>query len=124
MRDSKTKALSHARTARQLLAIADREIARCNVGLTSEMLWAAASHAVKAVCVNRAWPHGEYEDLMNAVERLVEESGDDSIYTGFRIAYNGQLFVGSLEEDEVDGDCRVVRRLVDKVLAVAGTEKD
>ena len=49
-------ALTHARTARQLLDIADREFARSNIGLTSEILWAAASHALKAVCVNRSWP--------------------------------------------------------------------
>lgn len=119
MKESKSKALTHARTARQLLVIADREIARCNVGLTSEMLWAAASHAVKAVCVNRGWPHGEYEDLMNAVERLVEESEDDSLYMGFRIAYDGQLFIGSLEEDEVEADIPRVRRLVDKLSKIA-----
>lgn len=117
MKQSKTKALAHARTARQLLDIADREIARSNVGLTSEMLWAAASHAVKAVCVNRGWPHGGYEDLQTAVKRLSEETGDKSLNTGFTIAYDGQLFVGSLEEDDVETDIPVVRRLVNKVLA-------
>ena len=117
MKQSKTKALAHARTARQLLDIADREIARSNVGLTSEMLWAAASHAIKAVCVNRGWPHGGYEDLMAAVDRLAKESEDDSLYMVFRIAYDGQLFIGSLEEDEVAEDIPRVRRLVDKLLA-------
>ena len=121
MKQSKTKALAHARTARQLLDIADREIARSNVGLTSEMLWAAASHAIKAVCVNRGWPHGGYEDLMAAVKKLAYETGNKSLETGFAVAYDGQLFVGSMEEDDVDTDRPIVRELVDKVLA-AGVE--
>ena len=119
MKESKTKALTHARTARQLLAIADQEFARCNIGLTSEMLWAATSHAVKAVCVNRGWQHDRFEDLRNAVKRVTQETEDDSLNAEFIIAYNGQLFVGSAEEDDVDSDRPIVRRLVDKLLAAA-----
>ncbi len=124
MKQSKAKALTHARTARHLLDIADREFAKSNIGLTSEMLWAAASHALKAVCVNRSWPHDEYEHLRDAVKQLTEETGDKSLYTGFSIAYNGQLFVGSMEEDDVDTDRPVVRRLVNSLLTAAGLESD
>ena len=124
MKDSKTKALTHARTARQLLDIADREFAKCNIGLTSEMLWAAASHAVKAVCVNRGWQHEEYEHLRDAIKHLTDETGDKSLRSGFVIAYNGQLFVGSMEEDDVDTDRPIVKRLVDKLLEVAGVEAE
>ena len=124
MQESKTKALSHARTARQLLVIADREFAKCNIGLTSEMLWAAASHALKAVCVNRGWQHDEYEHLQDAIKHLTDETDDKSLYSGFAIAYNGQLFIGSLEEEDVDTDRPIVRKLVDKLLASAGVEAD
>lgn len=119
MKDNKSRSLAHARAALQLLNIADREFDRSNIGLTSEMLWASASHAVKAVCVNRGWPHEGFDELSRAVEKLTEETEDDSLQTGFLIAYNGQLFVGSMEEDDVDTDRPVVRRLVEKLLVAA-----
>lgn len=119
MPDTKTQIQGHADDARRLLDEADYEIGRCNYGLTSEKLWGAAASAVKAVCLRRGWQHDEYQHLRDAVARLKKETGDDSISMGFSIAYDGQLFIGSLEEDEVDTDRPVVRRLVDKLLAAA-----
>ena len=46
------------------------------------------------------------------------------MYTGFRIAYNGHLFTGSMDDDDVDTDRPVVRRFVDRLLAVAGVEAE
>ena len=40
------------------------------------------------------------------------------------IAYNGQLFVGSMDKEDVDTDRTIVRRLVDKVLAAANGSAD
>lgn len=119
MQDTETLIQTHAEAAHRLLKEADYELGRCNIGLTSEKLWEAAASAVKAVCVRRGWKHKEYEHLRDAVENLVKETGDDSLYTGFRIAYDGQLFVGSLDEDDVDTDRPIVRRLVDKLLGTA-----
>lgn len=116
MTGAEVKAREYAQAAQKLLDEADREFARCNIGLTSERLWEAAASAVKAVCVCRGWQHEEYEHLRDAIKALKEESGDDSLYMGFRIAYNGQLFIGSLDEDEVETDIPVVRRLVNKLL--------
>lgn len=119
MTDTKTQIQCHADDARRLLDEADYEIGRCNYGLTSEKLWGAAASAVKAVCLRRGWQHAEYQHLQDAVVQLKKETGDDSIYTGFSIAHAGLLFIGSLEEDDVDSDRPVVRRLVDKLLAAA-----
>ncbi len=116
MTGAEVKAREYAQAAQELLDEADREFGRCNIGLTSEKLWEAAASAVKAVCVCRGWQHEEYEHLRDAVKALKEESGDDSLYMGFRIAYNGQLFIGSLDEEEVETDIPVVRRLVNKLL--------
>jgi len=116
MQDTETLVKDHASAALRLLKEADYELGRCNIGLTSEKLWEAAASAAKAVCVSRGWKHKEYEHLRDAIESLVKETGDDSLYTGFRIAYDGQLFVGSLDEDDVDTDRPIVRLLVDKLL--------
>ena len=124
MQDLEYKSKEYARTAMALLDEADWEFGRCNIGLTSEKLWEAAANAIKAVCVCRGWQHDEYEDLRDAVKQLTEETGDKSLYTGFAIAYNGQLFVGSMEEDDVDTDRPIVRRLVKSVLAAGGLESD
>ena len=120
MRSRQTEAKRHASIAKEFLDAADREFDRCNFGLTSENLWQATEYAVTAVCICREWQHGEYSDLRDAVERLVKETGNESLYTGFRIAYDGQLFVGSMDEDDVDTDRPIVRRLVGDLLRVAG----
>lgn len=117
MQDIESESKEYARTALSLLDEADWEFGRCNIGLTSEKLWEAAANAIKAVCVCRGWQHEEYEHLQDAIKLLRKETGDDSLYTGFRIAHNGQLFVGSMEEDDVDTDRPIVRRLVNKLLA-------
>ena len=119
MTDTQVKAKEYAQAALELLDEADREFARCNIGLTSEKLWEAAASAVKSVCVDRGWQHEKYEHLRDAIDQLVKETENDSLYTGFRIAYDGQLFVGSMEEDDVDTDRPVVRRLVDNLMSVA-----
>lgn len=124
MQETETLIHDHAEAAHRLLKEADYELGRCNIGLTSEKLWEAASHAIKAVCVRRGWQHDEYEHLRDAIESLVKETEDKSLRTGFAIAYNGQLFVGSLEEDDVDTDRPIVRRLVDNLLAAATVEAD
>ena len=120
MQENEQKVLDHAEAARQRLEDADWEFSRCNIGLTSEKLWEAASSALKAVCECRGWQHDEYGDLREAIERLVKETGDDSLYLGFRIAYDGQLFVGSMDEQDVDTDRPIVRRLVNELLTAAG----
>lgn len=120
MTDTQAKAKEYAEAALDLLDEADREFGRCNIGLTSEKLWDAAASAVRAVCVCRGWRHDDYEHLSDAIKILRKETQDDSLYTGFRIAHNGQLFVGSMEEDDVDTDRPIVRRLVSKLLAAAG----
>ena len=124
MQETETLVHDHAKAAHRLLKEADYELGRCNIGLTSEKLWDAASHAIKAVCVSRGWQHEEYEHLRDAVDLLEKETGDKSLRTGFAIAYNGKLLVGSLEEDDVDSDRPIVRKLVDKLLAAARMEAD
>ena len=116
------KAREYAQAAQELLDETDREFGRCNIGLTSEKLWEAAASAVKAVCVCRGWQHEEYEHLRDAIDQLVKETGNDSLYTGFRIAYDGQLFVGSMEDDDVDTDRPVVRRLVRNLIPLADVQ--
>ena len=122
MQDTERKAQDHARIALQLLDDPGREFARCNIGLTSEMLWEAASRAIKAICVKRSRRHHEYADLREAEKRLAEETKDDSLYSGFGIACNGQLSVGSMDDDGVDADHPIARHLVDKLLAAAGVD--
>ena len=124
MQDTELLVQGHAEAAHRLLKEADYELGRSNIGLTSEKLWGAASHAIKAVCVRRRWQHDEYEHLRDAIKHLTTETGDESLHTGFAIAYNGQLFVGSLEEEDVDTDRPIVRRLVEKLLAAAETQSD
>lgn len=119
MQDSETLIQTHAEAAHRLLKEADYELGRCNIGLTSEKLWEAAASAVKAVCVSRGWPHDKHVHLQEAIDLLVKETGNDSLYTGFSIAYDGQLFIGSLDEEDVDADRPVVRRLVNNLLSVA-----
>ncbi len=49
----------HARLARQLLDQADHELMAGDLLQSSEKLWGATSHALKAFCESRGWRHGK-----------------------------------------------------------------
>ena len=119
--ETETHRQKHARLAWQLLAQADHEMLAGDLLQSSEKLWGATSHALKAFCESRGWRHSKYAQREYAVKRLAVERQDESIRLSFRIAetchanfYHDWLEFEVLDEHRVD-----IRRLVEKILAAA-----
>lgn len=109
----------HARLARQLLDQADHELMAGDLLQSSEKLWGATSHALKAFCESRGWRHGKYAQRHYAAKQLSEERDDRSIFAYFKVAeschanfYNDWMELQDLDENRV-----MIRWLVDQILA-------
>ena len=111
----------HIRNARQFLDAADRLFDAGDYIQTSEKLWGATSHSLKALCVRRGWRHGKYAHIREAAQRVSEETGEELFVTGFRIAYSHHqnFYTDAMEPDDMNIDRPIIRRLVEKLLAAA-----
>ena len=85
MQDTETQEQKHIRIARHFLDAADKLFDEADYVQTSEKLWGAASHALKALCIRRRWPHGKYVQIRDAARRLSEETGELIFTMGLRI---------------------------------------
>ena len=73
-------------SARGLLDQAKQEFAAGDTRKASEKGWGAAAQMVKAVADQRGWQHHSHVLLRQAVDRLVQETGDTQIFTFFGVA--------------------------------------
>lgn len=81
-----TRADGYAETSRALLAQAKDELASGDSLQASEKLWSAAAQMVRAVADRRGWRHDSHRSLFEAVDRLVEATGDQGLRAAFQIA--------------------------------------
>ena len=111
----------HVDTARAFLDTADREFAADDLVQGSEKLWGAAAHAVMAVALQRGWDHRSHRSLKNAVIRLSREQDDPTIEAYFAVAekFHRNFYHDDMEDYERDADRPLVRRFVERVLALA-----
>lgn len=116
----------HAAIARQFLDDADREFAAGDLLQTSEKLWGATSHALKALCRQRGWPHAKYAQRRHAAQRLAELQDDPAIFANFKIAqschanfYNDWMYAA-----DVDTSRAYIRELVGKILQLTAAEPE
>ena len=110
----------HSRLAWQLLNQADHEMMAGDLIQSSEKLWGATSHALKAFCESRGWRHSKYAQRHHAVKELAAENpADESILAAFRAAQacHANFYNDWMEFQDVDESRVVVRRLVTKILA-------
>ena len=112
----------HAGTARAFLEEADREFAEGDVLQASEKMWGAASHAIMAVAMQRGQDCGTYRQIVNAGLRISDELDDDSLRAGMEAAQllYGNFHHGYLEPEEYENPAWLVRRFVERTLALAG----
>jgi hypothetical protein len=86
----------------------------------SEKVWEAAAHAVMEAARQRGWPSSDHRELHMASRRFAEETGDESIADGFAIAekFRANSEFDFMEDFDYDDDRQIVRRLVNRVLAL------
>ncbi len=119
--ETETHQQKHTRLAWQLLNQADHEIMAGDLLQSSEKLWGATSHALKAFCESRGWRHSKYAQRHHAVKQLAKEKDDDRIHLAFKVAESchANFYNDWMEFQDVDENRVIVRRLVEKILAEA-----
>ena len=70
--------LTYREAAHLLLAQAQEELEAGDLRQASEKGWGAAAQIMKAYAEHRGWPHRAHWMLNQAVENVVEETGDQS----------------------------------------------
>ena len=115
-----TNGQRHSDTGREFLARARTYLAEEDLLQASEKGWGAAAQMVKAAAEARGWSHQSHRELYAAIDRLVEETGDDGIRLAFGSA--GQLHInfyeGWLSHETVEAHLAEVADLVDRLDAL------
>ena len=82
---------------------------------------------MKSICLRRGWRHSRYAHLQIAAGRLADETEDQSVISGFLLAYAHHLnfyadafYTDAMQADDVSPARPVVRHLVDRILGVEG----
>ena len=122
MQDTETQEEKHVRIARHFLNAADKLFDEGDYVQTSEKLWGATSHALKALCIRRRWPHGKYVQIRDAAGRLSEETGELIFTMGYGFAYHQHrnFYNDDLEPHDIDFERPYIREMVEKVLTATG----
>ena len=81
----------------------------------------AAAEMVKSIAEVRGWPHNSHHELLRAVNRLVNETGDREIRTAFGLAgtLHTNIYEGWLPRETVDDYLDQVGNLVSKLETLA-----
>ena len=87
----------------------------------SEKYWGAVAAMVKAVAVNRRWPHATHRQLGNVVKTLRVETGDDEWVVLFRSAerLHVNFYEDILDAESVSQFASEAVRLIEKLRASA-----
>ena len=110
----------HAQTALEFLDASDREFEQGEILQGAEKLWGAAAHAVIAVAQQRGWQHHSHRSMKNAVIRMAREYDDPLLESDFSTAekFHRHFYHDSMEDWERDADRPIVRRFVERMLAL------
>ncbi len=104
-------------SSRQLLRQATEELFDGDVRQASKKGWGAAAQMIKAIADNRGWQHNSHHLLRRVVDRLVEETDDEEIFTLFGAA--SSLHINFYENwssgVEVHAGLRDMERFLDKL---------
>ena len=76
----------YAEISRRLIRQADDELAKGDLIQTSDKIWGAVAHAVKAVAEQRGWRHNNHSLLFAVVAQLSDETGRPDLRNMFRSA--------------------------------------
>ena len=107
-------------TGRESIARARTYLAEDDLLQASEKGWGAAAQMVKSAAESRGWRHSGHRDLYVAINRLVEETGDDGIRTAFGLAgaLHTNFYEGWLPHETVEAHLAQVAELVEKLEAL------
>ena len=110
----------HWDAANDFLRVMDEGLAVGRPLLAGEVMWGAATHAVRAYARWSGWRTGKSPRLVELVERIVQEQNDIFLRDGFSKAallhanfYNGFMDAAAVTENQA-----IVRIFAERVLAL------
>ena len=111
-------------TSVRLLQQADAEFEKGDLLQASEKAWGAVSQYLKAMATQRGLPHRVHRELRLVAHHLVEETGQDRIWTLFHTAegMHANFYEAWMPETEVRIGIGTVRELLGVLEAVPRPE--
>ena len=106
--------------SRNFVRDAEREFAAGDNMQASEKLGGAAAHAIMAVAQERGWAFGNHRVMINCARRVAGELDDDGLRAGLAAAqlFHSNFYHDHMEEEDLEPNAQLVRRFVDKMLAL------
>ena len=102
--------------SRIFLAQAHEELAKGDLQQASEKGWGATSQMVKAIAQERGWHHRSHRSLLDAMNKLYVETGDEELEILFGAGENlhQNFYENWYTADSIALRLRLVEQFVDK----------
>ena len=113
-------ALEHWRAARDFLNVVDAGAAAGRPLLLSELMWGAATHAIRSYARWQGWRVGKSQRLVELLDLIVADCGDASLPEGFARAsrLHSNFYNGFMDDDTVAENQAIVRSFAEQILAL------
>ena len=112
----------HLAQADYLAGIANHPLIAANLPLQSEVLWGAATQAVKAVAKNSNLPCGSHRELFRAVREFARRTADADLLSDFghleKLHIN--FYDGEMDAAEIAKHHRTTAQFVAKMQRILG----
>ncbi len=107
---------TYGEQSRVFLAQAHEELAKGDLQQASEKGWGAASRMVKAIAQERGWRHRSHRSLLDAMDLLRSETGDEELEVQFGAGENlhQNFYENWYSADSIALRLRLVEGFVDK----------
>ena len=111
-------AQEHRRAARDFLNVVDAGAAAGRPLLLSELMWGAATHAIRAYARWQGWRVGKSQRLFELLELIIDDCGDATLRIGFARAsrLHANFYNGFMDADAVAENQAIVRNFAERVL--------
>jgi hypothetical protein len=96
---------------------ADKLLAEGDYVQASEKYWGAMAEMVKAIAAVRGWRHHTHRELVQAVERLLGESGLSDLRTLFSVgeALHSNFYENWMGQDQIVSAAATARTFVERL---------
>lgn len=110
----------YAEASRAFLAKARQELDEDDLVQASEKIWGAAAEITKAVAARRGWRHDSHRALYEVVNRLAQETGDETLRQAFMVAQgvHFNFYENTQLREFVKTGLGVIEEFVDKLARI------